>query len=267
MTEGTPRWVGFAVVILAAIAVIGLGVAWNATNHAKNAEAALAVQGKTIQQASDSLDQRLTQAEQSNADLHNQLMAVTDKLKMTQGQVTTERRQITKVDTEYSKKLDDVQTALSSKANSDDVNALGTDVNGVKTDLEAQKNNLQMTRGEFGTLIAKNHDEIDELRRLGERNYYEFTLSGKGQRAKVGGMTVELRDTNDKRKQFTLALYVDDMRLEKKNRAIDEPIYFYTRGTRAPLELVVNQVDKNKIVGYLSEPKNQVSASNASTSN
>src|SRR5262249_15966157 len=143
------------------------------------------------------------------------------------------------------------------KANSSDVNALGTDVNGVKTDLEAQKNNLQMTRGEFGTLIAKNHDQIEELRRLGERNYYEFTLASKGQRAKVGGMTVELRYATDKKKQFTMALYVDDMRLEKKNRSIDEPIYFYTRGTRAPLELVVNQVNKNKVVGYLSVPKAQ----------
>ena len=101
-------------------------------------------------------------------------------------------------------------------------------MNGVKTDLEtAGRTTCRWPRGEFGTLIAKNHDEIDELRRLGERNYYEFTLTGKGQRAKVGGMTVELRDTNDKKKTFTLAMYVDDMRLEKKNRSLDEPIYFY----------------------------------------
>ena len=57
----------------------------------------------------------------------------------------------------------------------DDVNKLGTDVNGVKTDLDTTKNNLQMARGEFGTLIARNHDEVEELRRLGERDYYEFT--------------------------------------------------------------------------------------------
>src|SRR5262249_34985793 len=169
----------------------------------------------------------------------------------------------TKANAEYSKRFDDVQTQLSSKANSDDVSALGTDVTGVKSDLEAQKNNLQMARGEFGTLIAKNHDEIEELRRRGERNYYEFTLAAKGQRAKVGGMTVELRDTNDKKKQFTLALYVDDMRLEKKNRSIDEPIYFYTRGTRAPLELVVNTVNKNKVVGHVSVPKAQPSSASA----
>jgi hypothetical protein len=66
---------------------------------------------------------------------------------------------------------------------------------------------------------------------------------------------VELRSTNVKKNQFTVALYVDDRRLEKKNRALDEPIYFYTRGTRMPLELVVNQIAKDKVVGYMSVPK------------
>jgi len=112
-----------------------------------------------------------------------------------------------------------------------------------------------MARGEFGTLIAKNHDEIDELRRMGERDYFEFTLTGKGNRSKVGNLQVELRGTNPKKSQFTVALYVDDMRLEKKNRSADEPIYFYTRGTRAPLEMVINSVDKDKVAGYLSAPK------------
>ena len=154
---------------------------------------------------------------------------------------------------------------MQGKASSDDVTALGTNINGVKSDLDTEKNNLQMARGEFGTLIAKNHDEIEELRARGDRNYYEFTLAGKGQRAKVGGLTVELRDANPKKNQFSVALYVDDMRLEKKNRAVDEPIYFYTTGTHAPLEFVINQVQKDKLVGYLSVPKTQVSASAADT--
>ena len=121
---------------------------------------------------------------------------------------------------------------------------------------------------EFGTLIARNHDEIDELRRVGERDYVEFTLTGKGNRSKVGDLMVELRVTNVKKNQFTVALYVDDLRLEKKNRAIDEPIYFYTRGTRVPLELVVNQIGKDKIVGYMSVPRGQPrSASSVRTGN
>src|SRR5437016_2006493 len=92
------------------------------------------------------------------------------------------------------------------------------------------RHNLDMARTEFGTLIARNQDEIDELRRVGERDYVEFTLTGKGNRSKVGDLKVELRGTNVKKNQFTVALYVDDLRLEKKNRAIDEPIYFYKIG-------------------------------------
>jgi chromosome segregation ATPase len=214
----------------------------------------------------DTLGQRLSQAEETNTELRNELMTVTDRLKMTQGEVSTTRKQTSQIRQDYTAKLDTVQSEIDTKASSDDVKSLGSDVTGVKTDLDATKNNLQMTRGEFGTLIAKNHDEIDELRRLGQRDYFEFTLSGKGNRSKIGGLTAELRDTNVKKNQFTVALYVDDMRLEKKNRAVDEPIYFYTRGTRAPLELVINQISKDKITGYLSVPKSDV-ATSASAAN
>jgi hypothetical protein len=112
-----------------------------------------------------------------------------------------------------------------------------------------------MAKGEMGTLIARNHEEIEQLRRLGQREYFEFTLNGKGFREKLGSIVLELRGTNTKRNQFTLALFADDLRLEKKNRSVNEPIYFYTRGTRAPFELVVNEVGKNKVVGYMSVPK------------
>ncbi len=126
------------------------------------------------------------------------------------------------------------------RASSDDVKSLGGDVTGVKTDLETTKNNLQMARGEFGTLIAKNHDEIEELRRLGERDYYEFTISGKGNKTKMGTLTAELRDTNVKKNQFTMALYVDDMRLEKKNRSVEATLPHLLLPPAAPARLLSN---------------------------
>ena len=101
---------------------------------------------------------------------------------------------------------------------------------------------------------------------MGERDYYEFTLTGKGNRSKVGSMMIELRGTNTKKNQFTVAMYVDDMRLEKKDRPVDEPIYFYTKGTHAPLEFVVNQVGKDKVVGYMSVPKLQPTSTSAAVS-
>jgi hypothetical protein len=255
--SGTPRWVGIAVVALAGISILGLGIGWNASTHAKVAESEFAAQNKDLQQNVDTLNRRLVQSEQSNAEVQNELNAVADHLKLTQGQLASARQQTKQLSTDYSQKLETVQSQLATKANADDVTALGGDVNGVKTDLATTNNNLQMARGELGTLIAKNHDQIDELRRMGERDYYEFTIAGKGNKSKAGSLMIELRGTNTKRNQFTVDLYVDDMRLEKKNRSVDEPIYFYTQGTRSPLELVVNQVGKDKVVGYVSVPKMQ----------
>jgi hypothetical protein len=270
-SHGAPRWVWLAVIVLAAVSVLGLAVGWNATTQARKAEQALVTQtgqSRLIGQDLQSLNQRLTQAEEINTQLQNELVAVTDKMKMTQGEVVTARRQNGQIRDDYSKKLTSVQSELATKANAEDVKSLGGDINGVKSELESTKNNLDMTRTEFGTLIARNHDEIDQLRRIGERDYFEFTLTGKGNRSKVGDLMVELRGTNVKKNQFTVALYVDDMRLEKKNRALDEPIYFYTRGTRLPLEMVVNQIGKDKVIGYMSVPKAQpTQASAARTEN
>ena len=212
-------------------------------------------QSKTLQQGLGTIDQRLSQTEETNAQLQAELKLVTDRLKMTQGELANARQQARQIRTEYSSKLDSVQTDLASKANAADVTTLGGDLTGVKSDLETTKNGLQMARGEFGTLIARTHDDIEQLRRLGERDYYEFTVNGKGQRSKVGNVSLEVRGTDIKKNMFTVALYVDDMRLEKKNRSVDEPIYFYTRGSRAPAELVINKVGKNQVTGYLSVPK------------
>src|SRR5580658_7807986 len=255
--EGTPRWVGLALIVLAGISILGLGVGWNASTHAKGSEQALAEQNKDLQQNVEMLNRRLAQAEQSSAEVQNEMNTVADHLKLTQGQLASARQQTKQLSSDYSQKIDNVQNQLATKANADDLTTLGGDVNGVKSGLDTTNNNLQMARGELGTLIAKNHDEIDELRRLGERDYFEFTLNGKGTKSKAGSLMIELRGTNPKENQFTVGLIVNDMRLEKKNRPVDEPIYFYTQGTRAPLELVVNQIGKDKIVGYVSVPKMQ----------
>ena len=254
-SEGTPRWFGLAVVVLAAVSLLALGIGWSASNHAKTAEQSVATEVKALHQNEEVLSRRLAQAEETNAQVQGELNVVTDRLKLTQGELTTARRQAKQIKEESAKQLAAVQTEVATKASAEDLKNLSGDVSGVKTDLDATKNNLQMARGELGTLIARNHEEIDQLRRMGQRDYYEFTLDRKGNRQKVGSLMVELRGTNTKRNQYTLALYVDDMRLEKKNRSVNEPIYFYTRGARAALELVVNQVGKDKVVGYLSVPK------------
>jgi len=254
-----PRWVGIVVVALAIVSLAALGTGWTASTRSKELAQNLAVAQQQEKQQEDVLNQRLAKAEDTNAQLQGELSIVTDKMKLTQGELLKARAQTKRIKEDDAKQLADLQNnvngQLATKAGVDDMNKLGTDVNGVKTDLESTKNSLNMTRGEFGTLIAKNHDEVEELRRLGERDYYEFTIDKKDQRQKVGDLMIELRSVNPKKNVYTIAMYIDDARYEKKNRSVNEPIYFFTRGTRAPMELTVNQVAKDKIVGYLSVPK------------
>ena len=205
------------------------------------------------------LGQRFAKAEDINAQLQGELGVVTDRMKLTRTELNKARSQAKQIKEDNERELADLQNnvsgQLATKANADDVNKLGTDVEGVKSDLDTTTNNLTMARGEFGTLIAKNHDEIDELRRLGERNYYEFTIDRKNQRERVGDLMVELKSVNPKKNLYTVSLYMDDARYDKKNRSVNEPIYFFIHGTRAPMEFTVNQIGKDKIAGYLSVPK------------
>jgi hypothetical protein len=254
-----PRWVGLAVGLLAAVALLALGVGWSASNRSKSVEQSLESQLSTARQNEDVLSQRLEKAEATNAQVQGELSVVTDKLKLTQQDANRARAQAKKIQDEDNKELADMQNnvngQLATKASVDDLNKVNGDVNGVKGDLEATKNNLQMTRGEFGTLIARDHDDIETLRRLGERDYFEFTIDKRGTRSKVGDITVELRTTNPKKNLYSVVLYADDKKYEKKNRSTNEPMYFFENGSRKPVEFVVNQVGKDKIVGYLSVPK------------
>ena len=265
VVAGTPRWVGLAVAVLGALSLLGLGVGWSAINHANSVEQSTQA---ALKQQNEALGQREAKAEDTNQQLQSDLKVVTDKLKVTQSELISARKQNKAAVVNYTKKLDELGTnvnaQLATKASSDDVSKLGGDVTGVKTDLEGTKNSIQMARSEMGTLIARNHDEIDQLRRMGQRDYYEFTVTRKAGAQKVGAIQLELKDTNIKKNQYTINVLADDKNFEKKNRSVNEPIFFYTGGTRQAVELVINKVSKTTATGYLSVPK---SATTTATSN
>jgi len=268
-TEGSaPRWIGIVVVVLAIVSLAALGVGWTASNRAAALQQSMTAQTRQFTQNDDVMSQRLAKAEDTNAQLQGELSVVTDKMKLTQSELSRARTQAKQIKEDDAKELSDltnnVNGQLATKASVDDVNKLGTDVTGVKTDLDATKNSLNMTRGEFGTLIAKNHDEVEELRRLGERDYYEFTIDHKNTKEKVGSLMVELRNVNAKKSQYSVSIFVDDQLHEKRNLSANEPLYFFQNGSRAPLEFVVNSIGKDKIVGYLSVPKTGASHAQAS---
>ena len=261
---GTPRWVGLAVGILVCLSLIGLAMGWSALNQAKSLEQT----AMASKQASDALSQRLAKEDEINQQLQSDLRVIADKLNVTQGELVTARKQNKTATHAVDQKVDSLATSmkaeLATKASSDDVTKLSGDVSGVKGDLDATKNSIQMARSEMGTLIARNHDEIDQLRRIGQRDYFEFTVQRKGGATKVGGIQLVLKDTNPKKNQYTINVLADDNSFEKKNRSVNEPIFFYTGSSRSALELVVNKVTKSSATGYLSVPKAAPAAASAS---
>jgi len=264
-SDSAPRWVILAVALLGAISLVSIGVGWTALNQAKNTEQSTQA---SVKQSNDAVAQRLAKESDNNQQLQSDLKVVMNKLNLTQADLTAERKQertaTAAVDQKVNTLATSVKAELATKASSDDFNKLSGDVTGVKTDLDATKNSVQMARSEMGTLIARNHDEIDQLRHIGQRDYFEFTVQRKSGATKVGSVQIELKDTNTKRNQYTINVLADDKSFEKKNRSVNEPIFFYTGGSRSALELVVNKVTKTTATGYLSAPKSS-GATSAST--
>jgi uncharacterized protein (DUF2141 family) len=272
-TRNGSSWVLPAVIVLGLVAIGGLGFGWNASSKLDATQQAVTAQVKTVQQSVEqdvsSLKDRIAQDEKTNSDLQGDLKVVTDKLKITQGQLRKARQETAKLNDEATQKISaldtSVHTELATKAGTDDVKNVDTKVTAVSSDLNTTKEDLKMAKSEIGTLIARNHDEIDQLRRLGERDYVEFSIAGRNKPQKVGNVTVELKGVNQKKNQVSFAMVVEDKRFEKKNRALNEPIFFYTSGTRLPEEIVINKVGKDQISGYVSIPKANAQPASAST--
>jgi uncharacterized protein (DUF2141 family) len=276
--RGGASWQLPAIIVLGLVAVGGLAFGWNASSKLDATQQSVTTQVSTMKQSVEqdmsSLKDRLVQDEKTNADLQGDLKVVTDKLKITQGQLKKARAEAAKAVEDTTTKLTaldtSVHTELATKAATDDLKNVDTKVVGVRTDLDTTREDLKMARSEMGTLIARNHDEIDQLRRLGERDYVEFTISGKNKPQKVGNLTVELKGVNEKRSQFSVAMTAEDRKIEKKNRNMNEPIFFYLSGTKIPEELVINKLSKDTVSGYISIPKangQQQPATNSTSGN
>src|SRR3984893_4347582 len=134
------------------------------------------------------------------------------------------------------------------------------DIESTRTDLEATKGKLDRATGDMGVmsgLIAHNRDDLEELRRRGDRNYYEFTAQKSKTPQRVGPVQMALNKADQKKSRYTVTVFADDRSIEKRDKTAGEPVQFYMRGaTRmAPYEIVVFDVGKNQIKGYLSTPK------------
>ena len=273
-TSATPRWVGLAIAALGGVSLLGLGLGWSALNQSKSVEQSTQA---SLKQQNDALAQRLNKADEQNQQLQSDLKVVTSKLNVTQEDLVKARKLTKASVAAYDKKLSglesNVNTQLASKASTDDVTKLNGDVSGVKNDLDATKGKLDRATGDMGVmsgLIARNHDDLEELKRKGDRNYYEFTVQKSKTPQRVGPVEMSLNKTDQKKSKYTMTVLADDKSIEKKDKTAGEPVQFYVKGAQhyAPYEIVVFDVGKNQITGYLSTPKSagaSTAASNTAT--
>jgi hypothetical protein len=269
-TTGTPRWVGLAIAALGVVSLIGVGVGIGALNQARSVEQSTQA---SLKQQNDALGQRFAKSEDQNQQLQSDLKVVTDKLNVTQEELINARKQSKVAIASYDKKLtglaSNVNTQLATKASTEDVNKLGGDVTGVKNDLDVTKAKLDRSMGDMNVmsgLIARNHDDVEELKRRGDRNYFEFTLTKAKTPQRVGPVQMSLGKTDSKKSKYTMTVLADDKSIEKKDKTAGEPVQFYVKGSAhmSPYEIVVFDVGKNQITGYLSTPKSAASATAAS---
>jgi hypothetical protein len=141
---------------------------------------------------------------------------------------------------------------------SGDVTAVKTDLGSTKAELDKTIANLTKVQGDLGVTsgyVATNGKELDALKRLGERNYFQFTLTKKDKGKRVGDITLTLKSADKKRNKYSLVVLADDRPVDKKDKGVNEPLQFYVAKAKQPYELVVNEIGKDQITGYLATPK------------
>jgi hypothetical protein len=253
-------------VVIAALAVIG--VAGYSTQSRMSQDLA------DQQKQNKVLTAQLEQANSRIADLKSQVEITTQRMGLTQSEIAKAKSRaetIVKEQQAADQKLT-AQLSQAQKENEEKIGAVATEVGGAKKDIEATKTDLEATKGKLerslgdmnvmSGLIAHNRDDLEDLRRRGDRNYYEFTIQRSKTPQRVGPVQMTLNKTDPKKAKYTLTVVADDKTIEKKDKTSGEPVQFYVKGSArmAPYEIVVFDVGKNQITGYLATPKDGGSA-------
>src|SRR5882724_1572346 len=265
-SSGTPRWiVVLFVVLFAALAV--LGYAGHSVQSRMDQDLTKGQEQNKI------LSAQLEQANSRIADLKGHLEVTEQKVGMSQSEIakaTSRAEAIRKEQVASGQKLAAQLTEVQ-KESAEKIGAVATEVGGAKKDIEATKSDLEATKGKLerslgdmnvmSGLIARNHDDLEDLKRRGDRNYYEFTLAKAKSPQRVGPIQMNLSKTDPKKSKYTLVVFADDRQIEKKDKTSGEPIQFYVGNSRnGVFEIVVFTVGKSQVTGYLSTPKDGAAA-------
>jgi hypothetical protein len=259
---GTPRWIPILFVILFLFG----GYLVYANQHTQNGlEKKLSQSNAQIAKLGSSLNRSNAQI----GDLKAELDLTTQKLGLTQAQLEQARRQAAVLRREQMRSSKQLQQQIGQvqQQTQASMGQLSTELGGTKTDLAATKQALSATRsklegtiGDMGVmsgLVAHNKEQLAQLIRMGQRNYYQFDLHKSKHPSRIGPIMLRVTHVDRKHWRYNMYVTVEDKRIEKKDKTLYEPVQFYTRDAVAPLEIVVFQIKKNELVGYLSTPKQQ----------
>ncbi len=261
-STSTPRWIAILFgVLFVALAVLGYSTF--------SGQSRLQGDLTKAQDQNKLLTAQLDQANARLADLKGNIEVTQQKVGITQAELAKARSRAEAIrkdqqasDEKLASQLNQVAQESNQKIGevATEVGGAKKDIEATKTDLEATKSKLERATGDMGVmsgLIAHNRDDLEELKRRGDRNYYEFKLSKNKTPQRIGPVQVALAKTDPKRSKYTMTVFVDDRSIEKKDKTAGEPVQFYVKGSSrmAPYEFVVFDVGKNEINGYLATPK------------
>jgi len=204
-------------------------------------------------QAQDTAEQTAARAKQdlrrTSASLSAALTKQQQDAEQQQQQLTGQLTDLQQANTTAAAKIGEI---------SDNVTGVKSDVASTQSELAKTGNDLKRVMGDMGVmsgLVATNSTQLNALKELGDRDYVEFDLKRTAGRQKVGDMQLILAKADPKHNRFTLQVLADDKTVEKRDRSINEPVQLYLAGNRQPEEIVVNEVKKDEVVGYVSIPK------------
>ena len=261
-STGTPRWIAVLFgVVIAGLAVLGYA--------SYSTQSRMSTDLTKQQEQNKILTAQLDQANSRIADLKSQMELTTQRVGLTQSELAQakSRAESIRKDQQASDQKLTAQLGQVQKENEEKIGAVATEVGGAKKDIEATKTDLEATKGKLerslgdmnvmSGLIAHNRDDLEDLKRRGDRNYYEFTLQRSKTAQRVGPVQMSLNKTDPKKAKYTITVVADDKTIEKKDKTSGEPVQFYVKGSSrmAPYEIVVFDVGKNQINGYLATPK------------
>ncbi len=245
------RW-GIGIAVLALAVVAGISLAYvsrerrqlndlSATNQSLSSSVA---QLKTeMQVMADKLSQpppvppaRIVQGSGASRPRTVARATVDPRFRQMQARLADQEKQLSSTREDLSKTRDDLQGKLDSTR-------------------DELSGSLASTKDELNGSIGRTHDDVVALQKRGERNYYEFQLSRSKEFKRIGPLSLSLRKVNTKRKSYDLAMFVDDNQMQKKSINLFEPIWINLDDRPQPVQLVVNQIGKDQIQGYISEPK------------